>query len=80
MSLGILFGMLAASVGLFATILYMKRKTGQINARGGCPGCSADVPAFRWPTSLRQALRGGWTCEECGLELDRNGCRDLVAG
>lgn len=72
MSLGILFGMLAVFAGLIATIVYTKRKTEQMNAQGGCPGCHADVPAFRRPTSLRQALWGGWTCENCGTEFDRN--------
>jgi hypothetical protein len=38
-----------------------------------CPRCHARLPAFRWPTSLRQMLLGGWTCPSCGCEVDRNG-------
>ena len=43
------------------------------NERGGCPTCGTPVPAFRKPTSLRQALKGGWTCSGCGTEMDRFG-------
>jgi hypothetical protein len=45
----------------------------KINAKGGCPSCGMPVPLFRTPTSLRQALRGGWTCSNCGTEMDREG-------
>ena len=45
----------------------------EVNARGGCPECSSPVPRYRTPTSLRQALWGGWTCENCGTEMDRHG-------
>lgn len=71
MSLGILFGMLAIFASLAAMIVYTKRKTAQMNAQGGCPSCHADIPAFRRPTSMSQALWGGWTCENCGTEFDR---------
>ena len=45
----------------------------RVNAKGGCPECGMPVPMFRNPTSLRQALWGGWTCAECGTEMDREG-------
>ena len=70
---GILCGVTAVLVGFLAVFLYTKKKTEQINESGGCPECNADVPAFRTPTSLRQAMWGGWTCENCGTELDRHG-------
>jgi predicted RNA-binding Zn-ribbon protein involved in translation (DUF1610 family) len=38
-----------------------------------CPRCGAKVPSIRKPTSLRQMLWGGWTCSDCGFEIDRNG-------
>jgi len=44
-----------------------------VNARGGCPHCQTPVPRYRTPTSLRQAVWGGWTCENCGTEMDRHG-------
>ena len=49
----------------------------EVNDRGGCPNCGTPVPRFRNPTSLRQALWGGWSCAHCGTELDRNG-RELL--
>lgn len=38
-----------------------------------CPGCGKKVPAVRKPKSANQAMWGGWTCESCGLELDKWG-------
>lgn len=38
-----------------------------------CPRCGATAPAFRKPTSLRQFLWGGWTCNKCGCEIDKWG-------
>lgn len=38
-----------------------------------CPRCSAILPFWRWPRTLRQALFGGWTCPTCGAEVDRVG-------
>jgi hypothetical protein len=52
--------------------------TKAVNDRGGCPICGTPVPMWRHPKSFRQALWGGWTCEECGTEMDRRG-RKLVA-
>ena len=38
-----------------------------------CPVCGKRVPFASRPTSVRQALLGGWTCRECGAELDEMG-------
>lgn len=38
-----------------------------------CPRCATQQPKWRRPTSLRQTLLGGWTCTNCGTEMDRNG-------
>jgi hypothetical protein len=38
-----------------------------------CPRCGTVAPFFRKPTSLRQALWGGWTCANCGCNMDRWG-------
>jgi hypothetical protein len=45
----------------------------RVNAKGGCPNCGMPVPMLRQPTSLRQALWGGWTCSNCETEMDREG-------
>jgi hypothetical protein len=38
-----------------------------------CPECGEPVPRFRKPANRRQALWGGWTCPNCGCEMDRRG-------
>jgi hypothetical protein len=38
-----------------------------------CPECGEPAPAVRMPKNLRQALWGGCTCTECGLEYDKWG-------
>ena len=53
-----------------AVYVYLVRKNREIDPIG-CPVCDAPVPAFRWPSSFRQALWGGWTCDTCSTELDR---------
>ena len=42
-------------------------------ATPNCPVCGTQQPACRKPTSFRQAIWGGWTCANCGTEIDRNG-------
>lgn len=67
---------------LFLGILVVRdtvRRTGKwgINFRGlagaECPRCDAPVPAVRVPKNRRQTLWGGWTCDECGCEIDKWG-------
>ncbi len=38
-----------------------------------CPTCDTQQPAIRKPTSIRQLTLGGWTCANCGTEIDRHG-------
>ena len=38
-----------------------------------CPGCKTPQPFLRKPTSLKQALWGGYTCPACHRELDKYG-------
>jgi len=38
-----------------------------------CPGCGKKAPAVRTPKSANQAMWGGWTCDACGLEIDKWG-------
>lgn len=40
-----------------------------------CPGCGEAAPSIRFPRSLSQALWGGCTCEECGIDYDKWGRR-----
>lgn len=43
-----------------------------------CPHCKTQFPTVRQPQSLRQAMWGGWTCEVCGIEVDKWG-RELAS-
>jgi len=64
--IGFLFG--------FAAVLALSRiMVAAVNRKGGCPECGLPVPQVRRPTSWRQALWGGWTCDGCGTEMDRYG-------
>ena len=38
-----------------------------------CSHCGHALPALRKPSNLRQILWGGWTCPNCGSELDKSG-------
>jgi predicted RNA-binding Zn-ribbon protein involved in translation (DUF1610 family) len=38
-----------------------------------CPQCGEHQPLVRMPTSVRQAMLGGYTCQKCGCEMDRYG-------
>ena len=43
------------------------------SSRKRCPRCASELPQYRRPMSLKQALWGGWTCPGCGREVDRQG-------
>lgn len=60
-------------IAIAAVLLLSVKMQNDVNAKGGCPECGRPVPRLRTPTSLRQALWGGWTCTECGTELDLKG-------
>lgn len=60
-------------VALMIVFALAAKMQADVNARGGCPHCHTPVPRYRTPTSLKQALWGGWTCEACGTEMDRKG-------
>ncbi len=46
---------------------------GLLKAPKKCPQCGAPFPKFRKPANRRQLLWGGWTCSNCGSEMDRHG-------
>ena len=66
---GGLIGGVAGGIGgglavLLMTLLMPRRK---------CPDCGTLQPRFRRAANSRQALWGGWSCAECGCEMDRKG-------
>lgn len=38
-----------------------------------CPDCGTQQPRIRMPKSLREALWGGTTCNNCGCKMDKFG-------
>jgi hypothetical protein len=58
----ILMGLLA--LGLLSTTTLPAPK---------CPTCGTQQPPIRTPKSFRQLVWGGWTCANCGTEIDRHG-------
>ncbi len=38
---------------------------------GVCPKCGEERPIFRIPRNLSQTLKGGWTCKNCGSEINK---------
>jgi hypothetical protein len=67
----------ALAVGTFLVIRDTVRGRGNwginLSPPGSCPECGASIPMVRVPRSSRQALWGGWTCEDCGAEIDKWG-------
>jgi hypothetical protein len=43
-----------------------------------CPQCKSPLPHRRFPTSLNQLWWGGWTCKQCGCEVDSSG-REIIS-
>lgn len=70
----VVFGLLAAGAGLMIRDTLRKRGNWGINLKPGpCLQCGTPMPRIRKPANWRQAMWGGWTCTECGLELDKWG-------
>lgn len=75
----IIFGLLFFTV--FAVgLMLVKRDTIRQRGKWGinlkptvCIECGTPMPTVRKPASWRQAMWGGWTCAECGFELDKWG-------
>jgi hypothetical protein len=65
---GVIIGITLAAIFAYAVVVAKR-----VNRKGGCPKCGTPVPAYRTPESWRQAIWGGWTCSNCGTEMDRYG-------
>jgi hypothetical protein len=75
----VLLGAGAAVIASLVAARVVRRfwpKTGNwgINpTRPACPFCQSPSPRIRKPANRRQFLWGGWTCAQCGRELDKYG-------
>lgn len=65
----IIGGIVGGVVGLLIMVI------GLMQTPKECPDCGEPVPAVRKPANSREAMWGGWTCPECGCEIDRKGRR-----
>ena len=64
---------------VLAPLIYRAIFRNNINTeRVVCPGCHTPQPFWRRPTSLKQALWGGYSCPNCHRELDKWG-REISA-
>ena len=69
-----LFGLLSVGAVLIIRDTIRQRGNWGINLKPGpCRQCGTPMPMIRKPANWRQAMWGGWTCAECGLELDKWG-------
>lgn len=70
----VVFGLLATGVVLMIRDTIRRRGNWGINLTPGtCGQCGTPRPMVRKPANWRQAMWGGWTCTECGLEVDKWG-------
>jgi len=69
-----LFSVLGVGAVLVIRDMIRQRGNWGINLKPGpCRQCGTPSPIIRKPANWRQAMWGGWTCAECGLELDKWG-------
>ena len=63
----IIGGVVGGLVGVVLVVIALLQKP------KACPDCRTPMPKVRRPANRRQMLWGGWTCPECGCEIDRRG-------
>jgi hypothetical protein len=66
-------GMVALTVLIVVQSVQKKGSLGVNFDPTQCAGCGAKLPTIRKPANVRQALWGGWTCRNCGCEMDKWG-------
>lgn len=75
----ILLGLLAAVVAI--VVLASIKKDSPLAPLGinikrtHCPTCNQKQPIMRKPANQQQMLFGGYTCKNCGTEMDKYGTK-----
>jgi hypothetical protein len=69
----VIFGLLFTGVILVILGTVTKNRWGINLDPRSCPGCRTPISQGRKPQSLKQALLGGSTCQQCGTESDKWG-------
>lgn len=62
-------GMLVGGVGAAVVLLTFALSRKPVK----CPSCGREQPKVRKPTSMEQAMWGGYTCQGCGAEMNARG-------
>lgn len=62
-------GMLVGGIGAAVVLLMFAMSRKPVK----CPACGREQPKMRAPTSMEQAMWGGYTCEGCDANLDARG-------
>lgn len=75
LALALVFFVFLLFLGFLVARDTIRRKGGWgINLRvPDCPQCGEKLNPARVPRSFKQALWGGWTCPQCGCDLDKWG-------
>lgn len=71
--IGIIIGIAMLS---FLTLIKKESKYSKLGInikRVFCPKCNLKQPIIRKPTNERQILYGGYSCKNCGTEMDKYG-------
>jgi hypothetical protein len=66
---GATIGMLVGGIGAGVVLLLFAMSRKPVK----CPACGREQPNIRKPTSMEQAMWGGYTCEGCGAEMNSRG-------
>jgi hypothetical protein len=70
----VVFGLLITGAVLVVRDTIRQRGRWGLNLKApNCRHCQAPMPPVRIPANARQAMWGGWTCKQCGLEVDKWG-------
>jgi hypothetical protein len=69
----VIFGLLFTGAILVIIGTVTKNRWGINLDSRSCPRCRTPISQLRKPQSLKQALWGGSTCQQCGTESDKWG-------
>jgi transposase len=62
-----IIGAIVAGLIILLVVLLMPSKK--------CPECGKPLPKFGNPQNTKQGVAEGWTCQNCGCQVDRSGNR-----
>ena len=63
----------AVCILIILTIKKNKKWGINLDFNNHCPKCGISLPTIRKPTSVKQFMWGGWSCNNCGCQIDKWG-------